>query len=462
MPPAIDREILDARLARLSGLLDADTAALGEHIARAPDRALARINPHELAREIGAGPDETAAMLLAGVRAELFSMEWALLCRGCGEIAGSAVKLEAVEAHFDCQACDARRESSLDQNVQVLFTVRPEIRRLEFHDPAGLELHDFFFEHRFARSILLRDTDTRLVDYLSANRRVMAVLEPGAEERFEVELPEGWLVGSPRAMVTVSPEAAPGPGEIALAFDGAAFTPRPAVRPGRATLRLRNDSPEPVNTLLYHTPIVTYFDYAPALWGRDVLNTPAFRRHLQTEVVRPGTGLPVKDNTILFVDFVGSTARYGEIGDEAAFELVSAHLECLGRLVTRAGGAVVKTIGDAVMASFSRPCAAMATAMAIRSHLDAEIGAARFATRIGAHRGPCIAVNVGDSVDYFGNTVNIASRLEHTAGTDEIFASVEVARDPEVRRLYGDQLGEPEAIEIRGVAGPVMVHRIAA
>ena len=260
-------------------------------------------------------------------------------------------------------------------------------------------------------------------------------------------------------MVTVSDEAAPVRDELVLTFDGRSWEPRPMIGPGTVRLRLRNASDQPVPTLLYFTPDVTYFEYTPFLSGRDVLNNPVFRRHLHTQVVRPGTGLPLSDNSILFVDFVGSTAKYGEVGDAEAFELISSHLDCLGQLVTRLGGAVVKTMGDAVMAAFSRPAAAVSAALQIRAELD-RISGARFPIRVGVHRGPCIAVNVGESIDYFGNTVNVASRLEHCARNDEICLSRSVADDSDVAAIVGDR-GTSEDVELKGIENKVAIVRIA-
>ena len=76
-------------------------------------------------------------------------------------------------------------------------------------------------------------------------------------------------------------------------------------------------------------------------------------------------------------------------------------------------GAVVKTIGDAVMATFPTPDRALAAALQhARGHarINAERGNEDLLLKIGIHEGPCLAVILNDRQDYFGQTVNIWRR----------------------------------------------------
>ena len=54
------------------------------------------------------------------------------------------------------------------------------------------------------------------------------------------------------------------------------------------------------------------------------------------------------------------------------------------------------------------------------------------------HTGPCIAVTLNDRLDYFGSTVNLASRLEGQSTGDDVVISTAVYSDPEVRELLSD------------------------
>ncbi|MGO8264200.1 adenylate/guanylate cyclase domain-containing protein, partial [Rhizobium ruizarguesonis] len=81
--------------------------------------------------------------------------------------------------------------------------------------------------------------------------------------------------------------------------------------------------------------------------------------------------------TFIFTDLRGSTALYERVGDLAAFDLVRAHLRVLHEIVATEAGAVVKTIGDAVMATFPSTDRAVAAALRMREAmlaLNAERG----------------------------------------------------------------------------------------
>ena len=115
--------------------------------------------------------------------------------------------------------------------------------------------------------------------------------------------------------------------------------------------------------------------------------------------------LKITSLTFLFTDLRGSTELYERVGDLAAFDLVSAHFQILNEIVAAEAGAVVKTSGDAVMATFATPDRAVAAALRMReamrslndSHRDSKL-----LLKIGIHEGPCLAVVLNDRQDYFG------------------------------------------------------------
>ena len=96
---------------------------------------------------------------------------------------------------------------------------------------------------------------------------------------------------------------------------------------------------------------------------------------------------------ILFTDLKGSTALYDRVGDLAAFDLVRHHFSALLTAVAAEGGAVVKTIGDAVMATFPAPDRAIRAAMQMRKEMrkiNDTRGNQDLALNIGLHEGPCL------------------------------------------------------------------------
>ena len=94
---------------------------------------------------------------------------------------------------------------------------------------------------------------------------------------------------------------------------------------------------------------------------------------------------------------------------------------------------MVKTIGDAVMATFPTPDRAMAAALQMRDALkDLKRD---LLLKIGIHEGPCLAVSLNDRQDYFGRTVNIAARVQGLATSRSIFATRRVVTDSEASKL---------------------------
>jgi class 3 adenylate cyclase len=177
---------------------------------------------------------------------------------------------------------------------------------------------------------------------------------------------------------------------------------------------------------------------------------PEFRRMFAAETLRPGLSLRVSRVALLFTDLTNSTAMYRELGDAKAFRIVQEHFDLLAREIGRAGGSQVKTIGDAVMAAFPEPHAAIDAALKMhrafrefRSGLD---GDRDVQLKIGVYAGPCYAVTANGLLDYFGHSVNVAARLQSAAGPGELVTSAELAQRAEQSGWLGE-LGVSERFE---------------
>lgn len=128
------------------------------------------------------------------------------------------------------------------------------------------------------------------------------------------------------------------------------------------------------------------------------------------------------DMAVLFTDIVGSTAYFEQRGDVEGLALVHRHNDLLFPLVDAHGGRKVKTIGDAIMAVY--PSAAQATSSAqamMRALVDEAKATSRepIHIRIGIHWGSVLK----DGDDVFGDTVNVAARVNSAAAPDEILVS---------------------------------------
>jgi class 3 adenylate cyclase len=94
--------------------------------------------------------------------------------------------------------------------------------------------------------------------------------------------------------------------------------------------------------------------------------------------------------------------------------------------------------------------------------LNRERGNEDLLLKIGIHEGPCIAVSLNERQDYFGQTVNIASRVQQLATSHEIFATGSVLDDPRASRLLAQQGVTPmsQDVMLRGISDQISVYTI--
>ena len=180
--------------------------------------------------------------------------------------------------------------------------------------------------------------------------------------------------------------------------------------------------------------------------------------------VTAAQGVEMDDVTFLFTDLQDSTLMYERIGNATAYDLVRDHFKVLEAATRSHGGVIVKTIGDAIMARFRIQAQAVRTAIDMRERIEhlAEQGTADLVLRIGLHRGPAIAVVARDRVDYFGQTVNAASRIQAAALPGEIVLSDDVYRGLGVAELLVGYDLISERRKLRGVTTEMLLHRVAA
>jgi class 3 adenylate cyclase len=129
-------------------------------------------------------------------------------------------------------------------------------------------------------------------------------------------------------------------------------------------------------------------------------------------------------------------------------------------------GAVIKTMGDAIMASFSRPLDAVRAAVDMVERVEALNAGWRrdgheLGLKVGLHEGPALAVNADDRLDYFGQTVNVAARVQALAEAGEIWHTDRVLEVPgveELLRAHGFR-ASAHSVSLKGVGEPVPVRQ---
>ena len=437
----------------------------------ADDTALFRINPIRFAADKAITETEAIDLFLHGTLVGLFEMDWLLLCPMCSDVVESLHSLQKLHSHYHCHLCQGDYEAVLDDYIAVTFTVSPAVRRIRYHDPDALPVEDYAFGYK-ATSEGMTPDGVPWVEVIKSCIRALTWLEPGATVELEVDAVEGILLGfdmesDAHFNFVVGGEAASAPRRVPITFGVNTCTPDAgSIAPGRVVFEVHNATADRravfgVLQLPPGMPPRGMLRFTPFLSGKRLLMTQTFRDFFRSEVIRATEGLAVRDITVLFTDLKGSTALYDRIGDLNAYVQVQRHFEQLVDVTVRHQGAVTKTIGDAVMAAFLTPVDAVRAALEMREaveQLNKDRAQRDFILKIGMHKGASIAVTLNDRLDYFGQTVNIAARVQNLAGGDEILLTENVhaaAGIPEILAPY--RVSRSEA-ELKGVSATVPVY----
>jgi class 3 adenylate cyclase len=207
----------------------------------------------------------------------------------------------------------------------------------------------------------------------------------------------------------------------------------------------------------------------PFLTAKRLLTNQTFRDLYRTDALNADQRFKITSLTFLFTDLKGSTALYDRVGDLKAYDIVREHFDLLNKIVATEAGAVVKTIGDAVMATFETSDHAVRAALKMRKEIS-HVGAVDkdqgrvgdLLLKIGIHEGPCLAVMLNDRQDYFGQTVNIAARVQGLADSEAILATGAVIEKAETATFLSGVGIKPIAQRhaLRGVASELTLYQI--
>jgi adenylate cyclase len=428
-----DQDALQAARARLGAQGEGLATRLVEHVATADDLDLAPIRPFALARTWSVDRLSLLRLCLGAVPAGLLELRWALVCPNCLTTSQVLPSLDALGERAHCHACDLRYDTDFDRAVEAQF-----------------------FPHPLVRNVAVQPF---CIGGPALTPHVLAQLplEAGAEGSLRAPTEAGrvqlFVRGGLTAWVHVTP-GAPSTVDVTLTANELGF-PELSVEPG-GTLHLRNESGQGRHAQLQRSGWV-----ADAATAHHVATVPEFRRLLGAEALRPGLALRVAQVAVLFSDICGSTALYARVGDAAAFGLV---IDCIGygtAIVERHRGVLVKTIGDALMAAFVDPkdAAAAGAEMIVRwpDFVREHALASSIDLKVGAHAGPCTIVKANEVLDYFGQTVNAAARIQHLAGPRELVLGEVLAE------LVADSAGvdrvEAFAAKVKGIDEPLRVVR---
>jgi class 3 adenylate cyclase len=438
----------------------------------ASDRDLNRINVLDLAARLGMQEEPLIAGFLHAARLGLFELSWNVLCPGCSGVLDASATLKSFDRdEYGCALCAAGYEPTLDQMIEVTFTVNPRIRRIAAHEPHQLPIWEYYRQVFWGSGIDLPPDFEPLIEEITLDS---LELPPGERAIMSLQLPAEFLiifdpVTHGTQFLEVKGEPTRERQALTLVFNKVkAPTGQMELRPGPLRLTLENRTDVRVLPVIWVAGDKLHDLLGrrkPFLTAKRLLTNQTFRDIYRTDTLDVDQRLKITSLTFLFTDLKGSTALYERVGDLVAFDLVRAHFRVLTEIIASEAGAVVKTIGDAVMATFPTPDRALAAALRMRTamrKLNDERGSEDLLLKIGIHEGPCLAVTLNDRQDYFGQTVNIASRVQNLATSSSIYATGPVIADPHSSNML-DRAGlKPSAHDaaLRGIAERVAVYEI--
>ena len=435
------------------------------------DFSLFRINPLKFGNEKNISEQEAIDLFLYGSKAGLFDMNWQLLCPKCGDVVESFSTLRALNKHYHCNLCQEDFEATLDDYIEISFTIAQPIRDIMFHDPESLSVEDYFFKYVFSQGTVYPD-GTNFIDLVKKLTKLLAYVEPKEKKEYELEIPSGFLRGYDRLnhmeiLFDIHGEPKNEIQKLPIKIMESSSEPIwGELSPGKIVVEVENLTNKKAPIFLLHHPHDVSpqpLQFEPFLTGKRLLTTQTFRDLYRSEVIQGTEGIGVKDISILFTDLKGSTALYDSFGDLNAFALVRQHFDRLGNVVNTHSGAIVKTIGDAVMATFLNPIDAVKAAIAMLDEIEKfNQGNQRedVILKIGIHHGPSIAVTLNERLDYFGQTVNIASRVQRLADAGEIYISHDVYSYPGVRELLKGFAIDPGKAKLRGIQEETQIYKM--
>ncbi len=448
-------------------------AAMERLIADAPDHRLCRINPLAFAVANGLDEEATIAAFLHATRIGMFDIAWNVLCPGCGGVLDSNATLKTMQKdEYVCSLCASAYSPTLDEMVDVTFTVSPRVRRIAAHNPDDLPVDEYYRQMYWGSGVDVPDEGyQQLFDEF-----VLDHVELGAGQKgvLSIQQPAEFLiifepVTHSAQFIDVKGEPSRERQTLSLSFDrehGQHQTLE--MRPGPLRITLENRTEGRVLPTVFiagETLHCLLGRRRPFLTAKRLLSNQTFRDLYRTDTLDVDQRLKITSLTFLFTDLRGSTELYERVGDLAAFDLVKAHFQVLHEIVASEAGAVVKTIGDAVMATFPTPDRAVAAALRMRDamcDLNNRNGREDLLLKIGVHEGPCIAVTLNERQDYFGSTVNIASRVQGLANSQSIFATATVIDDGKTMDLLKSKALTPKShiASLRGIDREVPIYAI--
>lgn len=380
--------------------------ALRTHIQQADDMQLQKMRPYELAGKWRYERKQVLSVFLHATRLGMLELHWDILCPLCRGTQQSTGTLQEISTPVHCESCNISFDVNFDRLVEIVFRPHPSIKRIQ------------------AETFCIGGP--QITPHIIVQKKI----SPGSSPAIPVTVTEGAYRIRTRhhsnglLLYAVSG----GDAQCSVKIDKTGIT-GPESCGMQTTIQIQTAESGEDIFILERMKIAD-----DAVTAAEISTLQIFRDLFSSEALRPGEHISVGKAVLLFTDLKNSTRMYREIGDAKAFSYVMDHFDVLKNAISSNNGAVVKTIGDAVMGVFLNPLDAIQALYMAQKELQTLASPHEAVLlKAGIHYGACIAVNLNNNFDYFGSTVNIAARLEGLSSGTDIIISDAVYRDAQVK-----------------------------
>jgi hypothetical protein len=335
--------------------------------------------------------------------------------------------LKEVRSTTHCKMCNADYTADFHQRVEVSFSLAKDIETLNLPPfcvpppsiPTFLELN-LPYQSKETRTIELETGEYRFFCPITNSKGILKITEEITDEVQELKI---------------------------FQLDNNSFNIEEVeLKKGKIKITASNPS-VPISGLFIHknqlNQELSLQELKPRLTGLTLSHFPLFTKLFSTEVLSNRERLVISSVTIVFTDITASTQMYEKLGDAKAYNIVRDHFDILIQEFQKFSGIIIKTIGDAVMASFidnqSAISAIFSSIQAFNEYNQTKDINEKIQLKIGLHKGPAILVNLNDSLDYFGSTINKAARIQMNANANELCFSEEIFFDKSIRKFLKEK-----------------------
>ena len=167
--------------------------AIRELIENGEDHELNRINVLDFSARTGLDEERVISAFLHASRLGLFDLTWNVLCPGCGGVLDAHSTLKSLRHDdYHCGLCACGYEASVDEQVEVAFTVSPRIRRIAAHDPNTLPVWEYFKQVLWSSGVdLNKESFASLTDEVTLDT---LELPAGEKATMSLQLDEGFVI----------------------------------------------------------------------------------------------------------------------------------------------------------------------------------------------------------------------------------------------------------------------------